>query len=132
MGGNHTLHVAIPRLDKFAYVGVYSSGLFLAPFMGGRGGAPAPPAPGGPPPGPTVEEWETANAKVLGNPAIKKGLKLFWFGTGKDDFLLNTTRQTVEMFKKHNFNVVYDETAGAHTWLVWRAYLQDFVPKLFQ
>ena len=27
MGGNHTLQVAIPNLDKFGYIGVYSSGL---------------------------------------------------------------------------------------------------------
>src|SRR5262245_21614661 len=52
MGGNQTLHVAMPRLDQFAYVGVFSSGL-LAAAPGGRGAAPAP---GTPPPAPAVDE----------------------------------------------------------------------------
>ena len=26
MGGNHTLQIAFPHLDRFAYIGVYSSG----------------------------------------------------------------------------------------------------------
>ena len=69
---------------------------------------------------------------MLDDAGLKKGLKLFWFGTGKDDFLLKTTQQTVEMFKKHGFDVKYDETEGAHTWLVWREYLQGFVPQLFR
>ena len=45
---------------------------------------------------------------------------MFWFATGKDDFLLTTTNATVELFKKHGFNVVYKETAGGHTWINWR------------
>jgi enterochelin esterase-like enzyme len=36
------------------------------------------------------------------------------------------------MFRKHGFDVKYDETEGAHTWLVWREYLQGFVPQLFR
>ncbi len=28
MGGGHTLYIAVPHLDKFAYIGVFSSGLF--------------------------------------------------------------------------------------------------------
>ena len=63
---------------------------------------------------------------------MKKGLKLFWFATGKDDFLVETSRKTVEMFQKHNFDVVYKETEGAHTWDKWREYLNEFAPKLFQ
>ena len=62
----------------------------------------------------------------------KKGLKLVWFGIGKDDFLLKTAVGTVDMLKKHGFDVVYKETAGGHTWLNWRDYLAEFAPKLFQ
>ena len=36
------------------------------------------------------------------------------------------------MLKKHGFNVVYQETAGAHTWINWRDYLHEFAPQLFQ
>src|SRR5581483_2707218 len=49
MGGSQTLNIAIPHLDKFAYIGVFSSGV-LSGFGGGRGGAPAAEPPAGPTP----------------------------------------------------------------------------------
>ena len=36
------------------------------------------------------------------------------------------------MLKKHGFDVVYKETDGAHTWINWREYLNEFAPQLFQ
>ena len=36
---------------------------------------------------------------------------------GKDDFLLQTTRSTVDLLKKHGFDVTYAESSGGHTWL---------------
>ena len=127
MGGSQTLNIAIPNLEKFGYVGVYSSGLLNAFGTGRRGGAPAPAAEAS---GPT--EWETRNAAKLDDANLKKGLKLLWFSTGKEDFLLDTTVRSVEVFKKHGFAVVYKESAGGHTWLNWRDYLNEFAPQLFQ
>jgi enterochelin esterase family protein len=117
MGGAHTLNIAIPHLDKFAYIGVFSSGIF--------GLAGTPPAP----PGPRFEEVHRA---VLTNPSLKQGLKLFWFATGDQDFLLQTSRATVELFRNYGFDVVYRETSGGHTWTNWRLYLNEFAPQLFQ
>ena len=137
MGGGHTLQVAIPRLERFAYIGVYSSGLLGAfPDLagrgrGGRGAAPAPGTPAPTPP-PTAAEWEKLHAAKLADAGLKKGLRLFYFATGKDDFLLTTTQATVELFKKHGFSPVYKETPGGHTWINWRNYLADFAPQLFQ
>ena len=122
MGGAQTLNIGIPNLEKFAYLGVYSSGVFGI-AGGGRGGNRNTPQ------GPSFEE---RHAAILDNAKLKKGLKLFWFATGKDDFLVETSRKTVEMFQKHNFDVVYKETEGAHTWDKWREYLNEFAPKLFQ
>jgi len=115
MGGGQTLNIAIPHLDQFAYIGVYSSGIFG--IVSTNRTSPA---------------FEDQHKDILDNAKLKKGLKLFWFGTGKDDFLVQTTRATVDMFKKHGFDVAYDETTGAHTWIVWRNYLHDFAPRLFQ
>jgi enterochelin esterase family protein len=138
MGGNHALQVAVPRLDRFAYIGVYSSGL-LGAFPGtgrGRGAAPAAaPAPGAapaPPPAMTPSEWETTHAKMLDDAGLKKGLRLFWFATGKEDGLMPTTVGTVELLKKHGFAPVFKESPGGHTWINWRNYLGEFVPQLFQ
>ena len=64
-------------------------------------------------------------------PASRKGLKLVWFRTGVDDFLLATTKGTVELLKKHGFDAQFQETPGAHTWINWRNYLNEFAPQLF-
>jgi enterochelin esterase family protein len=119
MGGGQTLNIGIPNLEKFAYLGVFSSGIFgIVP----RPGAPAPEGP----------SFEERHLTILDDAALKEGLELFWFATGKDDFLVTTSRATVDMFKNHDFNVVYHETDGAHTWMVWREYLREFAPQLFR
>jgi enterochelin esterase family protein len=120
MGGGQTLSIGIPHLDKFAYLGVFSSGVFGITGRGFGTNAPS---------GPSFEEQ---NQAFLDDPKLKDGLKLFWFATGKDDFLVETSRATVEMLKKHKFDVVYKESTGAHTWLNWRDYLNEFAPQLFQ
>jgi len=117
MGGGQTLNIAVANPCKFAYIGVYSSGIFG--ITGGFGGAPAGPS------------WEEQHKETLDNADLKKGIKLFWFATGNEDFLVGTSRATVEMFKKHGFDVVYKETDGAHTWINWRNYLNEFSPQLF-
>ncbi|MBN1632257.1 MAG: esterase, partial [Thermoleophilia bacterium] len=99
MGGMQTLNVAFHHLDRFAYVGVYSS---AAVFGDGDSSA-----------------WEEAHAANLGDAGLKKGLRLLWLATGVDDFLIERSRQTVEMFKKHGFDPQFKETAGGHTWINW-------------
>src|SRR6184192_166982 len=86
MGGNQTLNIAIPHLEKFAYIGVFSSGI----IGGGRGATPAASAT----PPPFGEAWEKQNMAALDNAANKKGLALLWLSTGKDDGLIATTRNT--------------------------------------
>jgi len=122
MGGNQTLNIAIPHLDKFAYIGVFSSGI----ISGARGAAPSEAA------SPFAEAWEKQNLAALDNAANKRGLSLLWLSTGKDDGLIATTRNTVELLKKHGFKPVFIESDGAHTWLNWRDYLSVFAPQLFQ
>lgn len=122
MGGAQTLNIGIPKLGDFAYLGVFSSGVFG--LGGGPGGGP-----GGGNQGPSFEE---KHASVLDDASLKEGLKLCWFATGKDDFLVRTSQATVEMLKKHGFAVTYHETDGGHTWDKWREYLAEFAPQLFQ
>lgn len=134
MGGSQTLNIAIPNLKRFAYIGVYSSGLIgEAGGGGGRGGrggdAPAATAV---PATPNPNSWESRNVAMLDNAALKKGLKLVWFSTGKDDTLIGTTKATVDVLKKHGFTVAFEESPGGHTWINWRNYLNTFAPQLFQ
>jgi enterochelin esterase-like enzyme len=126
MGGGQTLNLAIPHQDLFAYVGVFSSGLFGA-FPRRRPGETTPAVATT-----AASPWEEQHRAELDNAEWKKGLKLLWFSTGKDDFLVQTTHSTVDLLKKHGFNAVYEESPGAHTWLNWRNYLIQFAPQLFR
>jgi len=119
MGGSQTLSIAIPQLERYGYIGVFSSGI----LGGGRGADPT---------APFGAAWEKQNLAALDNAATKRGLSLLWFSTGKDDSLLPSTRSTVEWLKKQGFKPVFVESAGAHTWLNWRDYLVAFAPQLFQ
>lgn len=144
MGGSQTLDIAFTHLALFGQIGVFSSGATLG---GGRRGpaAPAAPAaaagPGGPgadPPSPQAApppappSWETRHLADLDNPSLKRGTKLIWLSTGKDDGLIASTRATVEILKKHGFEPVFVESPGAHSWFNWRNYLIEFAPQLFQ
>jgi enterochelin esterase family protein len=132
MGGNQTLNIALPNLEKFGYVGVFSSGLLnvFARQTSPAGGPPAAPAPAQITP--AGEAWVKQHQAKLDDVNLKKGLKLLWVGVGKDDFLLNTSRSTVELLKEHGFIPVTRESEGGHTWINWRNYLSEFAPQLFQ
>jgi enterochelin esterase family protein len=117
MGGVQTLNIAFAHLGEYGYVGVFSSGIFG--IAGGFGGAPP------------NTQWEEGHKAVLDDTDLKKGLRLVWFGCGKEDFLLQTSTTTVEMLKKHEFKVACRETDGGHTWITWRDYLHEFAPLLF-
>jgi enterochelin esterase family protein len=110
MGGAQTLDIAFGGLESYGYVGVFSSGVFGID---------------------NNAEWENAHKAQLDDAAAKRGLHLVWFSTGKDDFLLGTTKATVAMLEKHGFDVVYEESTGGHTWINWREYLAKFAPRLF-
>ncbi len=119
MGGAHTLDLAMEHLGDYGYIGVFSSGVFgidrRGPFAGN---------------GPS---WEDRHRDALGDAEAKKGLRLLWFATGKDDFILDTTKATVKMLQGRGFDVTYRESEGGHTWINWREnYLPEFAQLLFR
>jgi len=118
MGGMQSLNIAMSDLGNYSYIGVFSSGVFRMP-PGNSGQASSP-------------DWEQQHLSMLDNQDLKTGLKLLWFATGTEDFLIETTRSTVEMLRKHGFSPVFKETGGGHTWANWRDYLNEFAPQLFQ
>jgi len=78
MGGGQTLNIAMPHLDRFAYIGVFSSGI----------------------PANVSDAWEHEHLAELDNGAARRGLKLLWFGTGKKDFMVDTTRSSVALIDR--------------------------------
>jgi enterochelin esterase family protein len=124
MGGEQTLNISMSHLDRFAYVGVMSAGVF-ARSRRAAGAAAWPPTAVAP-------EWVEAHAADLDNARLKPGLKLLWFGTGADDRLLPISKATIAMLKDHGFNPVFVQSAGGHHWGNWRDYLNEFAPQLFR
>jgi enterochelin esterase-like enzyme len=105
MGGMHSFNTTLNNPDLFSYIGVFSAGVRT--------------------PSPEIEkQLETLKASKP---------KLYWVGCGVTDPLAYTSTKTlVELLRKHNFNFVYRESEGAHTWFTWRVYLSEFAPLLFK
>ena len=102
MGGGQSLSIGLRHREMFAYVGGMSS------YLPGADK--------------TVEELF---------PDGKSNLKLLWFACGKDDRLVENARQLSSALKAKGIPHEFKETAGNHSWPVWRRYLGEFMPLLF-
>jgi enterochelin esterase family protein len=111
MGGAHTIQFGLTHPETFRYIGIFSMGL-------GNGGNQE-----------DVARYEQANAAALARSA--REMKLVYYGMGKDDFLYGTVAPTRAMLDRQKIKHVYNESAGGHTWINWRRYLEDFLPRLF-
>ncbi|HMV47167.1 MAG TPA: alpha/beta hydrolase-fold protein [Blastocatellia bacterium] len=105
MGGGQALTIGLNHPELFAWVGGMSA---------------------------TINAPEQTFATALGNAkATNTNYKLLWLAIGKDDFLLKTNQRFDKLLSatgiKHTFNV----TEGNHSWPVWRRYLAEFAPLLF-
>ena len=109
MGGGQTLNLFAARPTDYGCVGVFSSWVFAK-----------------------EDEWEKVNKDRLSAKEAKDGLKVLWFATGKEDFLLDRTKETVALLMKFGHNLEFKETRGGHTWINWQEYLNEFAPKLFR
>ena len=94
MGGAHTLNIAVPHagrvcLRRRVQLRHHSGSFRLAGPVPLRR---------------LVRPGNSSTLAELDNAAAKKDWKLFWFSTGKDDFLLATTKATVELFQKHGYH----------------------------
>lgn len=105
MGGGQSLTIGLNHLDTFAWVGGFSS---------------APPA------------REAVSAPFEQPQAANQRLKLLWIGCGKDDFLLQRNEEFVALLNEKGLRHEWHLTEGNHSWPVWRRYLAEFAPKLFQ
>jgi enterochelin esterase family protein len=111
MGGQQTLNVGLTNLDRFSYLGVFSSGWF------GENGAAT---------------FARNNQALLSDQKLNDRIRLFWIATGKDDFVMPSTKATLALLDQHKIRYDYKETEGGHTWPNWRAYLNEFAPLLFR
>jgi len=106
MGGGQSLTIGLNHPELFGWVGGFSS---------------------------FVRDPQSVLAKALANPeATNKKLKLLWIACGKEDRLVENSRQFVEVLKKNGVRHEFLETGGNHSWPVWRRHLAQFAPLLFQ
>lgn len=105
MGGAESLFVGLNALDRFAYVGAFSSG-GLSP------------------------DFDQTFPKLTS--AANDRLKLLWIACGTEDGLIEGNRKLRDWLKSKGVEHVGVETPGAHTWMVWRRNLATFAPMLFQ
>lgn len=104
MGGGQSLNFGLGNLDKFAWVGGFSS------------------APNTKPP-----------KELLPNPEeAKKELKLLWISGGDKDRLIFFSKRTHDYLKANNVPHIYYVDHGYHDWNVWKNSLYMFSQLLFK
>jgi len=105
MGGSESLLTGLNNLDKFAWVGAFSSGGIAEDFDA---------------------EFPRLDAKA------NEKLRLLWIACGTDDNLIGLNRKVRAWLDSKGVHNTPIETPGAHTWMVWRRNLADFSGLLFR
>jgi enterochelin esterase family protein len=111
MGGGQTTRVMATHPDQFAYVGIWSAGLF----------------------GGNAEEWAEQNKEFLSAAdKVNRQVKLLSISVGDKDFALQGSKSLAGVLEKYGIKHEVHISGGGHTWINWRQYLNDFAPKLFR
>lgn len=105
MGGAESLLTGLNEVDHFAWVGAFSTGGLDENFAGVF---------------PALSS------------ASNRRLLAVWISCGKDDRLIEINRKFHDWLNSKGVRHTFLETAGAHTWMVWRRNLASFVQLLFQ
>jgi enterochelin esterase-like enzyme len=109
MGGAQSLNIGLTHLELFHWIGVFSAGM-------PRSGDP-----------------EQMFASVFAEPsASNRKIKLFWIGIGRQDPGFESAQRLTELLHKHEIEHEFHPSEGKHAWTVWRHYLAEFAPRLFQ
>ena len=106
MGGGLTLAIGPRHLDMFSRLAVFSSSAGQNP--------------------------EKSLADVAANAKnVNAQVKLFWLGVGTEDGALAGTKRTSDFLNSAGIKHVYKTAPGAHTWIVWRKFLNEVAPQIF-
>jgi enterochelin esterase-like enzyme len=107
VGGGQTLNIGLMNPDKFAYVCSY------APYT-------------------ATDEFKNNFTNWSPDAAImNKQLKLFTISIATDDFLYESVKQNIAMFKEKNLNLQTLIVPGGHTWMNCKLYLTNTLEQLF-
>jgi enterochelin esterase-like enzyme len=106
MGGSLTINIGPRHLETFSRIGVFSAG-------------------GGQNPAESLKDVG-ANAKN-----VNAQLKLFWMGIGTDDPGFVGAKRTSDYLDSVSIKHTFKTIPGAHTWIVWRRFLNEVAPQLW-
>jgi enterochelin esterase family protein len=109
MGGGQALNIGLNHIGLFSHVGGFSAAI---------GNATAFP--------------KTYAALIANARDSNSKLKLLWVGCGTEDSLFGASKNFSEFLSAHDIKHTFRETTGAHTWMVWRRYLNEVAPLLFR
>jgi enterochelin esterase family protein len=105
------MRVLADNPDQFAYVSIWSSGLFSQ----------------------SAEDYVARHKDLLAAPeSVNDAVDMLTIVCGSDDFALPGAEALAKIYSDHGIEHAFELTGGGHTWLNWRAYLHDFVPQLFR
>jgi len=105
MGGSESLLTGLNNLDKFAWIGAFSSGGIPDEFD---------------------KDFPGLDAKA------NQQIRLLWIACGTEDRLITVNRSLREWLKSKGVQHTDIETPGMHTWMVWRRNLAEFTQLLFR
>ena len=106
MGGGLTLAIGPRHLDTFSRLAVFSSGAGQNP-------------------------QESMKDVVANAKNVNAQLKLFWMAIGTDDPGYLGAKRTSEFLTSAGIKNSFKEVPGAHTWIVWRRFLNEVAPQLW-
>jgi len=108
VGGGQTLNIGLTHPEMFAYICSY------APYTA------------------TDEFKKNFTNWTPDATAMNKKLKLFTISVATEDFLYESVKQNIAMFKEKNIRLETLIVPGGHTWMNCKLYLANTLPQLFK
>ena len=105
MGGAQTLQFGLLAPDRFAWIASMGAGGLSGNFD---------------------QQFTSVDAK------LNAQLRLLWIGCGTEDSLIGNNRAFHEWLAAHDIRHTWVETPGRHSFTLWRRYLAQLAPLLFQ
>ncbi len=109
MGGGQSLSIGLNHLELFSYVGGFSAGM-----------------------SPTSDFAKIYPGLVADPTATNDKLHLLWIGCGREDSLFAASKKLSDFLTENHIRHTFRDTEGAHSWMVWRRYLNEVSPLLFR
>jgi enterochelin esterase-like enzyme len=105
MGGSESLLTGLNHLDKFSWIGAFSSGGIPEDFQ---------------------KDFPSLDARA------NQQIHLLWIACGTEDHLIGINRRLREWLASKGVQHTDIETPGMHSWMVWRRNLAEFAGLLFR